>query len=818
MNKGERLGNYQILEPLGSGGMGEVYRAKDLRLGREVAVKVLSPKIRDDHESLSRFEREARALAALSHRNIAVLHNLEESDGEWFIVMELVEGEGLNRRLARGPLPLEQALEVAAQIAAALDAAHRKGIVHRDLKPANVMLDPHSEVKLLDFGLSKLLNLGLPPEDSTAEWEPHSLTRSGVVLGTAPYMSPEQVSGKQVDGRTDIWSFGCLLYEMLTGKRPFGGDSFPSMAAAILTNEPDWSLLPPELPERVKTLLRRCLEKDVEARLGAISEASRILRPQRSIDSVQVRPRATLRAGLIAGSAIAVLLLIVLWKNFDRTTEAVEHSEIRSIAVLPLVSDSADSGQEYFVDGMTDALINDLARLGLWKVISRTSVMHYKGRSGSLREIARELGVDAVVEGSVLQAGDQVRITARLIHAETEESLWVGTYDRDLKNVLALQREVAQAIATGLKGRLDPQFHSRLGADREVDPEAHRLYLKGRFLWNERTAVSLQEAIRHFRLALERDPTFAPAYGALAETYQLLAGQGIGAWAPSTAFPLTKAAARRAIELDDSLAGAHAALGYTALLWEWDWASSEREFRRALELNPSYANAHFWYAAGLASRGRLEEAIDHAEKGAELDPVSPIIAAGLAWMHYLAGDYDASISVLLPALELHPEFAILHYRLAYAYHHKGLFDEAIHHHRRAVELSGSSADMLAQFAHTLASAGKIQEASSILAQLEERKRTQYVSAYNLALIHVGLGDREAALEWLDQAVLERSWYLPFLAVEPNFRPLHGDPRFHEILNTLRLNADAAASLHGARHAQTLSPQDRVSPDTHQAIP
>ena len=454
--------------------------------------------------------------------------------------------------------------------------------------------------------------------------------------------------------------------------------------------------------------------------------------------------------------------------------------------MLPIASDSAETGQDYFVDGMTEALINDLSALGLWRVTSRTSAMHYKARGAPLPEIARELGVDAVLEGSVLRAGDRVRITARLIHAETETGLWNGTYEREMKDILRLQREVASAVATELKGRLTDEQARRLQPDVQVNPEAHLLYLQARFFWNERTPRSVEQGIRYFDEALARDSAHAPSYAGLAESYALMAGHGIGVWRPQDAFPRTKEAARRALALDESLAGAHAALAYTALLWDWDWSASERAFTRALELNPSYANGRFWYGAALASRGSFDAAVDQATQAAALDPVSPIIAAGLAWVHQLAADHDAVIRVTTRALELNPTFPMLHHRLGVAYGHKGLHRQAIAHHRQALQNSGGSPDMLAQLGFALAAAGDTGAAREVLRQLETLTSTRYVSAFSLALVHLGLGDRDAALTRLEAARAERSWYLPFIAVDPLLDPLRDEPRFQRLLVTLGL--------------------------------
>lgn len=782
MRAGDRLGNYEIVGQLGAGGMGEVYRAHDLLLRRDVAVKVLSPRIAADGESLQRFEREARAMAAFTHPNIAVLYGFERAEWGWFLAMELVEGESLDRRLARGAVPRNEALRIARQIAAALEAAHQRGIVHRDLKPSNVMLTRAGDVKLLDFGLSSVPIGPASPDDATTPGDP-VLTRVGTLLGTAPYMSPEQLLGTNVDSRSDLWSFGCVLYEMLTGRRPFGGDSLAAMTVAIATQDPDWSRLPADLPRAVSAVVQQCLRKERDGRPSSIVGVRAALGEAEAPRAVNTGGRRVYAGALAVVAVLVLAALIGVWrmKAGERGGTPPGRPAIRSIVVLPFASDSPDAAQAYFADGMTDALINDLSALGLWRVISRTSAMHYRSSGATLGVIARELDVDAVVEGAVLRDGDRVRITARLIHAATEQGLRSWNFERELKDILHLQRELASAIASQLKGKLAPEAQARLSPGSEVDPETHLLYLQGRFHWNERTPASLDEAIRHFERALKKDPNHAPSHVGLAETYQLLSAQGIGVLSPGETFPLTKQAATRALALDDSLAGAHAALGYTALLWDWDWEASEREFKKALDLNPGYANARFWYAAALASRGRFEDAREQARTALEFDPVSPIVRAGLAWVHHLAGEHDAVIDVGRRALELNPSFPILHHRIALAYGQRGLHRDAIKHHRRAVETSGQSPDMIAYLAYGLATGDQRDEARRTLRTLDERRKTHYVSAFSMAVAHLGLGHREAAFEWLEKAVQERSWYLPFAAVDPILNPLRADPRFVRLL-------------------------------------
>jgi TolB-like protein/Tfp pilus assembly protein PilF len=597
------------------------------------------------------------------------------------------------------------------------------------------------------------------------------------------YMSPEQVRGQAADHRSDIFALGAVLYEMLTGRRAFGGASAADTISAILKEEPDFSCPAPGVSTAAEPILRRCLEKRPAERFQSARDLAFALRelgrgsagePLAASRRSRFRPRFWLAAAGLA-------LLLGSWAldvgGLRRRLKGGGASpSIQSLAVLPLEDLSPTPAEEYFADGMTEALLTDLARIGSIRVISRTSVMRYKGARRPLPEIARELGVDAVVEGSVLRSGDRVRITAQLIEARTDRHLWAESYERDAHDVLALQREIARSVAAAIRVRLTEPAQAGLRPRPPVDPEAYREYLQGRFHWNKRNEAALRRAISHFERAIRIDPSFALAYAGMGDCYVLLPVGGLGGAPPLEALPQAHAAATKALEIDEGLAEAHATLAYERM-YSWDWRTSEREFRRALELNPNYATGHFWFAAHLAARGRLQDALAHAREAQKLDPVSPIVAAGVAWMHHLARDFDGEAEQARRSLELDPNFMIGFFRLGLGLAHRGRYPEATEALRSAVRLSGESPGLVAELGYVSARAGDATAAREAITALEKASPRRYISPYYLALVHLGLGEKEAAWRWLEKAYEERAWGLTFLKVEPALDPLRDDPRF-----------------------------------------
>jgi eukaryotic-like serine/threonine-protein kinase len=793
LTAGTRLGAYQVLAPLGAGGMGEVYRAMDTRLGREVAVKVISGHLMDDPNALARFEREARTVAALSHPNIVALYDVGRQDGVVFAVMELLEGEPLDRYVATEHLSWRRALEIAVSVADGLASAHGKGLVHRDLKPANIFITRDEVVKLLDFGLAKqdpfrsTLQTGSPK--AAAETEP------GAILGTVGYMSPEQVRGDRADHRTDIFSLGCVLYEMLTRRRPFGGERPAETLAAILRDQPS-ELAPADrhIPPRVDAVVRRCLEKNPDHRFQSARDLAFALREilndsqtTSSAGTATIKTRVRRGPVLVTASLLIVLAAVVWFDTRARSLLVPDGGgQIRSLAVLPLTNLSADPGQEYFADAMTEELTTRLAKLGNWRVTSRTSVMGYRGTRKKIPEIARELAVDAILEGSVIREGSRVKITAQLIDGRTDRHLWADTYERELESVLAIQNDVARAVAREGDVKLTPEENARLAAaTRNVLPAAYDKYVRGRHAWDKRSEADLREAIRFFQESIDADPTYAPAYAGMADCYAQL---GYGSYiSPEDSFPRARAAARKALELDPTLAEAHAALGYSLMYYDWNFSGAEAEFKRALELNPNSAIAHQWYAYLLTAIERPLSAADGEIATAKsLDPLSVPINIDRAYiLHYYGRNEEALRSVRL-ALEMNPKYAPGYFWLARIYTSEGRYADAEAALQQIGPLRTSTPAMAVQ-GYLYAKSGRPQEARNVLAEFDELLRQgRYASGYAIAVIYAGLDDRERVFSYLDAAYRERSHWLVWLKRDPRWNDVRSDARFQDLVRKIGL--------------------------------
>jgi len=787
MTAGTRLGPYEILAPIGAGGMGEVYRARDSRLAREVAIKVLPASFSNDPDRLRRFEQEAKAAGLLNHPNITAVYDIGSHEGAPYVVSELLEGETLRAVLAGGRLAPLKAIDYAIQMAHGLAAEHEKGIVHRDLKPENLFVTKDGRVKILDFGLAKLTHSEAPSAPLTEAPTSPGETEPGVVMGTVGYMSPEQVRGQPANYCSDIFSFGAVLYEMLTGRRAFRGISPADTLSAILKEEPEFAPTHRDASPAIEHIVRRCLEKSPEERFQSARDLAFALQETSSDSAPQSLSLPAPRSRSIfwlAPLAFLVLLAAMVAVNVGGLREQLFQrsgpARIRSLAVLPLANLSRDPEQEFFTEGMTEALISDLGKIRALRVISRTSAMRYRGTSKSVPEIARELDVDAVVEGSVLRSGDRVRITAQLVQAATDRHLWSESYERGLKDVLALQSEVARAIAREIQVAVSPQERARLAKSHPVDPEAHRVYLLGRYWWNKRRPEGFSKALEYFGQAITKDSTFAAAYAGLADTYSALGFYGSP---PRETMPKARAAAVKALELDDSLAEAHASLANIVMNYDWDWAAAERSFKRSIELNPGYATAHHWYSLLLSALGRLDDAMVEIRRALALDPLSLVILHNVGLQHYYARRYDEAIKQYRRTLEMDPGFPITNLMLVYAYADKGMFREAI---AVAEGISPRNAPVKAALANCYARAGDRGRALRLVEDLVTESRREYVPPDSIAIAYIGTGEKDEAFAWLEKAREERLPFAIFIKQNPLFDPLRSDPRFAELLQRIGL--------------------------------
>jgi TolB-like protein/Flp pilus assembly protein TadD len=785
LSAGTRLGPYEVLSLLGVGGMGEVYRGRDPRIGREVAIKVLPESLSKDADRLRRFEKEARSAGVLNHPNVLVVYDVGEHGGSPYIVSELLEGETLRERLVRGPFPGPEAIDCGVQIARGLAAAHEKGVVHRDLKPENLFVTRDGRVKILDFGLAKLTQ----PEMAAAEAPTLSeVTEAGVTLGTVGYMSPEQVRGLPADARSDIFSLGAVLYEILTGKRAFRGLSPAETMSLILKEHPPAvGEANPDAPPALDRVVRRCLEKEPARRFHSANDVAFALADASTETAAprDFRRPALRRSRLVPLAAVALLAIgFLLWRRLPKPIAGGGPARFSSVAVLPLQNLSRDPEQEYFSDGMTEALISRLAQIGSLRVISRTSAMLYKGTKKPLRQIARELNVDGIIEGSVMRSGERVRVSAQLIDAGKDEHLWAKDYERDLRDVLGLQAEVAQAIAQEVRAKVNPGEEARLARSRRVVPEAQEAYLKGRYYLGQGTEDMIGKAIASFNEAIAKDPLDARAYAGLADSYAAL--RSIYR-APREVMPKAKAAAQKAVELDDALAEGHVSLAFARMFYDFDWPGAEQEFRRAIDLNTNLAEAHDGLALYLMANERHGEAIAEVERAKRLDPLSPIILGDASWVYYGARRYDKAFEVAREWVEMNPGSPWAHTYLGLALQKTGKIDEAIRELERAAGMD-RSVTILEWLGGAYAAAGRTNDANRILAELTGRAGQRYVCPYEIATVYVGLGRKDAAFEWLRKGVEERADCMPWIKADSKIDSLRGDPRYTDILRGVGFSA------------------------------
>jgi len=791
LRAGTNLGLYEIIALVGVGGMGEVYRARDTKLDREVAIKILPETVARDPERLVRFQREARMLAALNHPYIATIHGMEQSGDLHYLVMEMVPGDTLSELIARGQIPLSQAVKISGQIAEALEAAHGKGIVHRDLKPANIKVTPEGRTKVLDFGLAKAFEPGKPAADASRDdtlTVNNDPTRAGQILGTPAYMGPEQVRGLPLDQRADIWSFGCVVFELLSGRPPFRGQTMNDTFANILQRDPDWQALPASTPEHIRAVLRKCFEKDVTKRLSDIGTARRELEstPGKVAASEPRSKSAFSRIAAIAGVAIIALVTLGLGFNLggvrNRLMAIASPSPIRAIAVLPLENQSNDPGQQYFADGFTDALITDLSKLQALKVISRTSAMRYKSTKKATREIASELGVDAVVEGAVLTEDGKVRITVNLVRADTDKNLWTESYVRDLKDVLTLQGDVARVIAGQIQLALTPDEQTRL-AGRAVDPDVYKMYLKAQFKFDQDDVPSRREAIQLFKEVTEKDPNYAPGWAGLA-----LANASLGRFyeEPRIVMPRAREAARMAIKLDDTLSEAYTALATVKLQFDWDWDGANEDLQRAIKLNRSSADAHDLYAAYYTVLGDFERARSEIELARDVDPLSLRFADRYLYILVFFRHYDETISEAQKILAKDPNFAMGYAWEGMAYTMQRRFPEALATIDKAYALDPNPGTKIFM-AVVKGSAGKKDEAEKLVHEIEALAKQQYICNYEISQVYAAMGDNKQAYKWLNSGVQQQCDCMVWLQGEPWMDPIRTDRQYQDLIQRVGLN-------------------------------
>jgi serine/threonine protein kinase len=764
---GQTVSHYRVIEKLGDGGMGVVWAADDIRLSRRVALKFLPDELERDALALERLKREAQAASSLNHPRICTIYDIDSDNGRHFIVMEFLDGQTLKHRILKSAFQIPEMVEFATQIADALEAAHAQGIMHRDIKPANIFITERGLVKVLDFGLAKFTRTGRVrlanaqrsaggPANSTEE----VLTGSGLALGTMPYMSPEQIRGDDLDARTDLFSFGAVLYEMATRRMAFHGNTLDNVSDKILNREPvNPSQINPALPAALGAIIRKALEKQRSLRYQTASDLlADLQRLKRDIDSGQQ-------------------------KNFDivppmpRATKAID-----SLAILPLANETRDPETDYLSDGITETLINNLSQLPKLRVLPRSTVFRYKGREMDPTALSRELGVRAVLTGRVVQRGDTLTIKVELVDVARQAHLWGGNFSRKLDDIFAVQEEIARQISEHMRLHLSPQEKKKLAARDTGSHEAYQAFLRALYFWNKWTPTSSWRALEYCRLAIEKDPAYAPAHAVTADCYTSLAVFGV--LPAKEAFPKAKAAASKAVEMGPSLSDAHLAVGLISLYFDWDWDTAEHHMRRAVELSPHSARAHYGLSLWLLVKQRHQEAIQEADCALELDPLSLPMNFNVGYLNYFAGNNDRAIAQFEKILEMDPSFVLASLILCPAYLRKGLLPEALATVEKALPQSGNWSSLRAMLAVVHAGSGRASEAVEILEELKKEGASFPLLSYWAAIISNALQDKDQALDWLEKACDERVGLLVLLKVASGFRNLSQEPRYQAILKRI----------------------------------